>query len=68
MTKEEISALRALGPLPTGQAARLLKVHPHTIIARAQRGEIRAERTASGRWAFHVADYLARLPKTQSQG
>ena len=44
--------------LPTGQAARHLGIGPDTLRRWAENGQIRHERTASGRYLFDVIGYL----------
>ena len=65
LKNEHFAAIEALGALPTGPAARLLGIHEQTLLARGKRGEIRGDRTASGRWRWHVGEYLARISKNQ---
>jgi hypothetical protein len=55
-----INAIEAPTDAPTGVAAYILRVHPATLVAMGQRGEIRYSRTASGRYRWDVREYLQR--------
>jgi len=51
--------------LPTGQASRHLRVGPDTLRRWAESGQIKHERTASGRYLFDVIGYLRERGQVQ---
>ena len=48
-----------LREVPTGMAARMLRIHEDTLRKKYRTGEIEAVRTAAGRLMFNVGKYLA---------